>query len=72
MYQLFEPALSARFCNASDAAGPVVIVRNRYTLASSIEETTRVLASKGFRAADETDVSGVRLLLFRPGDKGPS
>ena len=72
MYQLFEPALSARFCNASDAAGPVVIVRNRYTLASSIEETTRVLASKGIRAADETDVSGVRLLLFRPGDKGPS
>jgi uncharacterized membrane protein len=74
MYQLFEPGLRTRFCNASDAPGPVVIVQNRYTLASSLDESTRVLAAKGLRATSETDVSGVRLLLFLPaslpGDKG--
>ena len=57
MYQLFEPALSGNFCNASDAAGPVVIVQNRYTLVSSLEQTTRALAARRFRAAGETDVS---------------
>jgi hypothetical protein len=70
MYQLFEPALQGRFCTPTDASGPVVIVQNRYTLASSLEETTRALAAKGFRAADETDVSGVRLLVFRPRELG--
>jgi len=68
MYQLFEPGLRGRFCSASDAAGPVVIVQNRYTLASSLDEATRALAAKGFRAAGETDVSGVRLRLFLPKD----
>jgi len=72
MYQLFEPGLSGRFCNESDATGPAVIIQNRYTLASSLEEATRVLAARRFRAAAATDVSGVRLLLFLPGDKGPS
>ena len=68
MYQLFEPGLSGHFCNASAAAGPVVIVQNRYTLASSLEEATRALAAKSFRAAGETDISGVRLRLFLPKD----
>jgi len=72
MYQLFEPGLTGRFCNASDAAGPVVIVQNRYTLASSLDESQRVLAAKGYRAAGETDVSGVRLRLFNPCEQGPS
>jgi hypothetical protein len=67
MYRLFEPGLSGRFCNASDAAGPVAIVQNRYTLASSLEEIRRVLTTRGFRAAGETDAAGVRLLLFLPG-----
>jgi hypothetical protein len=66
MYQLFEPGLTGRFCNANDATGPVVIVQNRYTLASSLEETTRLLTARRFRAAAETGVSGVRLLLFLP------
>jgi len=66
MYQLFDPALSGRFCHASDAAGPVVIVRNRYTLASSLEEDTRTLGARGFREVSETAVSGVRLMLFLP------
>jgi 4-amino-4-deoxy-L-arabinose transferase-like glycosyltransferase len=70
MYQIFEPGLSGRFCNASDAAGPVAIVQNRYTLASSLEETIRALAARGYRAAGETDVSGVRLRLFLPGYEG--
>jgi len=60
--------LSGHFCNASAAAGPVVIVQNRYTLASSLEEATRALAAKSFRAAGETDISGVRLRLFLPKD----
>jgi hypothetical protein len=64
--------LTGRFCNASDAAGPVVIVQNRYTLASSLDESQRVLAAKGYRAAGETDVSGVRLRLFNPCEQGPS
>jgi len=67
MYRLFEPGLSGRFCSASDAAGPVAIVQNRYTLASSLEEIRRVLTTRGFRAAGETDAAGVRLLLFLPG-----
>ncbi len=72
LYQLFEPGLSGHFCNASDAAAPVVIVQNRYTLASSLKETTRMLAGKGFRGAAETNVAGVKLILFLPGDKGAS
>jgi uncharacterized membrane protein len=72
MYQLFEPGLSGRFCDATESSGPVVIVKSRYTLASSLEETTRALTTKGFRAAHETDISGVRLLLFLPGERAPS
>jgi 4-amino-4-deoxy-L-arabinose transferase-like glycosyltransferase len=64
MYQLFEPGLSGHFCKASDAAGPVVIVQNRYTLASSLEEITRMLAAKGFRGGSEIDISGVSLRLY--------
>jgi len=71
MYQLFEPDLNGHFCNASDAAGPVVIVQNRYTLASSLDEIQRVLAARSFRAAGETDISGVRLLLFHPAPTAP-
>ena len=70
MYQLFEPGLSGRFCNASDAAGPAVAVQDRYTLASSLKEVTGVLVARGFRAVSETDISGVRLLLFLPADNG--
>jgi hypothetical protein len=70
MYQIFEPGLSGRFCNASDATGPAVVVQNRYTLASSLHETTRVLAAKRFRAVSETDISGIKLLLFLPAGKG--
>jgi len=66
LYQLFEPALSGRFCHPSEAAGPVEIVRNRYTLASSMEDATRTLAARGFRAVSETDIAGVRLLRFLP------
>jgi 4-amino-4-deoxy-L-arabinose transferase-like glycosyltransferase len=70
MYQLFEPGLRGRFCSASDAAGPVVIVENRYTLASSIDEVQHGLAARGFRAGGETDAAGVRLRLFNPGYAG--
>jgi len=70
MYQLFEPALSGRFCNPRDATGPVVIAQSRYTLASSLEEATRALVAQGFHAATETSASGVRLLVFLRGDKG--
>jgi uncharacterized membrane protein len=68
MYQVFEPALSGRFCHPSEATGPVVIVRNRYTLTTSLEEATRPLAARGFRAVSETDIAGVRLLRFLPSD----
>jgi len=67
MYQLFEPALSGRFCDANGPSGPVVIVRNRYTLASSLSDSTRTLAAEGFHPAAETDTSGVKLLLYLPG-----
>jgi 4-amino-4-deoxy-L-arabinose transferase-like glycosyltransferase len=46
LYQLFEPALGGRFCHAGEAAGPVEIVRNRYTLPSSLEEATRTLVAR--------------------------
>jgi uncharacterized membrane protein len=66
MYQLFEPSLRGRFCHASEAAGPVEIVRNRYTLASSVEEAKRSLEARGYRAVSETDIAGVRLVRFLP------
>jgi len=71
MYQLFEPGLSGRFCNARDTTGPAVVVQDRYTLASSLDEVTGVLAARGFRAAAETDASGVRLRLFVPAVTAP-
>jgi len=66
IYQLFEPTLSGRFCEVSHATGPVVIVENRYTLASSMEENVRALESKRYRRAASSSASGIRLLLFLP------
>jgi len=66
LYQIFEPALSGRFCSASRATGPAVVVLNRYTLPSSSAQCTRELAARGFRAAGETGGGGVRLVLFVP------